>query len=132
MSLGAYAATRGAGSPAAAGGQRIQDGRRGQRGKNGSARPPGTHKLRYIVSRGGGTRASCGLQSAPAPILKDRRGQSGFGARSPGPISLCAGFADGPEQRERPRPGPRKHGGADEDAPKHVGEVERGRAPVTF
>jgi hypothetical protein len=28
-------------------GQRIQDDRRGQRGRNGSARPPGTHKLQY-------------------------------------------------------------------------------------
>ena len=69
MPLGAYAAIRGGGSPVLARGQRIQDYRRGQRGKNGSARPPGTHKLRCIAWRDGGTRASCGLQSAPAPTL---------------------------------------------------------------
>src|ERR1700676_5469400 len=32
-------------------------------GKNGSARPPGTHKLRCIAWRDGGIRASCDLQS---------------------------------------------------------------------
>src|SRR5579883_135524 len=42
MPLGANAATRAGGSPAPVRGQRIQDDRRGQRGKNGSARPPGT------------------------------------------------------------------------------------------
>jgi hypothetical protein len=45
MPLGANAATRAGGSPVPVRGQRIQDDRRGQRGKNGSARPPGTHKL---------------------------------------------------------------------------------------
>jgi hypothetical protein len=39
MPLGADAATHVAGSRALAGGQGIQDDRRGQRGKNGSARP---------------------------------------------------------------------------------------------
>jgi hypothetical protein len=69
MPLRAWAATRVGGSPATLRGQGIPHDRRGQRGKNGSARLPGTHKLRYIVLRGGGTRASCGLQSAPAPTL---------------------------------------------------------------
>src|SRR5580693_621982 len=67
MPLGACAATRVDGSPALARGQRIQDDRSGQRGKNGSARLPGTHKLQYMALRGGGTRASRALQSAPAP-----------------------------------------------------------------
>src|SRR5579859_3159309 len=66
MSLGAYAATRVAGSPPPAWGQRVQDDRRGQRGKNGSARPPGTHKLLCRVWRDGGTRASCDLFIADA------------------------------------------------------------------
>jgi hypothetical protein len=47
MPLGANAATRAGGSPVPVRGQRIQDDRRGQRGKNGSARRPGTHKLQY-------------------------------------------------------------------------------------
>ncbi len=67
MPLGTNAMTHAAGSPAPAWGQRIQDGRRGQRGKNGSARLPGTHKLRCTVWRDGGIRASYGLQSVPAP-----------------------------------------------------------------
>lgn len=46
MPLGADAATRVGGSSAAAPGLIVQHGRRGQRGKNGSARPRGTHKLR--------------------------------------------------------------------------------------
>src|ERR1700692_1735765 len=69
MPLGAYAAIRGGGSSVLARGQRIQDYRRGQRGKNGSARPPGTHKLRCITWRDGGTRASCDLRSVPVPTL---------------------------------------------------------------
>ena len=69
MTPGAYAATRVAGSSAAARRPRIQADQLGQRGKNGSARPPGTHKLQYIAWRGGETRASCGLPSGPAPTL---------------------------------------------------------------
>src|SRR5205809_549897 len=57
------------GISALARGQRIQDDRRGQRGKNGSARPPGTHKLRCTVWRDDGTRASCDPQSVPTPTL---------------------------------------------------------------
>ena len=44
MPLGTDPATRAGGSPPPARRQRIQDDRRGQRGKNGSARLPGTHK----------------------------------------------------------------------------------------
>ena len=69
MPFGAGAATHAGGSRALAWGQRIQDDRRGQRGKNGSARLPGTHKLRCIVWRDGGTRASCDLQSDQTLIL---------------------------------------------------------------
>ena len=69
MPLGADPATRVDGSLSSARRQRIQDDRRGRRGKNGSARPPGTHKPRCTVWRGGGTRASYGLRSVPALIL---------------------------------------------------------------
>ena len=69
MPLGADAASRAGGSPVPAGGQRIQDDRRGRRGKNGSARPSGTHKLQCIAWHDGGTRASCDLRSAPVLTL---------------------------------------------------------------
>ena len=68
MPFGADAATRAGGSPAAAPGLIVQHGRRGQRGKNGSARPSGTHKLRYIKWRDGEIRANSGLHSVPIPI----------------------------------------------------------------
>jgi len=41
----------------------------GRGGKNGSAQLPGAHKLRCIAWRDGGTLASCGPQSVPAPTL---------------------------------------------------------------
>src|ERR1041384_7285181 len=69
MAFGARAATRVAGSSRLARWQRIQDDRLGQRGKNGSARPPETHKLQCRALRDGETLASCGLQSAPALTL---------------------------------------------------------------
>ena len=67
MPLGANAATRAGGSPAAAPGLIIQDGRRGRRGKNGSARPPGTHTLRCKAWRDGEIRANSVLHSGPIP-----------------------------------------------------------------
>src|SRR5580704_8865726 len=67
MPLGADSATRAGGSSEPTGGQRIQDDRRGQRGKNGSARPPGTHKLRCTTWRDGGIPASCGRFKAWLP-----------------------------------------------------------------
>src|SRR5580700_6315781 len=48
MSLGTNAVTLEGGSPAAVPVLIVQHGRRGQRGKNGSARPSGTHTQRYI------------------------------------------------------------------------------------
>jgi hypothetical protein len=48
MSLGANSVTHVGGNPAAGSGLIIQHGRRGQRGKNGSAPPAGTHRRRYI------------------------------------------------------------------------------------
>jgi hypothetical protein len=67
MPLGANAAIPAGGRLVPARGQRIPDGRRGQRGKNGSARPPGTHWPRCTAWRDGETRASCDLHNAPAP-----------------------------------------------------------------
>ena len=69
MPLRPYATNPVAGNTALAWGQRIQDDRRGQRGKNGSARLPGTHKLQCRSWRDDGTPASCGLHSAPALTL---------------------------------------------------------------
>ncbi len=66
MAFGANAIPA-AGSPAAAGGLIIQDFRRGLRGKNGSARLPGTHKLQCRVWRDDENRASLGLHSGPSP-----------------------------------------------------------------
>src|SRR5215471_5496471 len=69
MPFGANAVIPAGGSLAPAWGQGVQDGWRGRRGKNGSARPPGTHKPRCTAWRDGGIRASCDLQSAPTPTL---------------------------------------------------------------
>ena len=70
MPFGADAATLAGGSPAAAPGLIVQHGRRGWRGKNGSAQPSGTHTQRYIEWRDGETRASSGLHSVliPTPV----------------------------------------------------------------
>ena len=68
MPFGADAANLAGGSPAAAPGRIVQHGRRGQRGKNGSARPSGTHTQRYIEWRDGEIRANSGLHSGPIPI----------------------------------------------------------------
>ena len=69
MPLGAKAATPGAGSrrgfPAAV----VRDDRLAQRGKNGSARPPGTHRRRCKAWRDDENRASRALRSAPIPAL---------------------------------------------------------------
>ncbi len=65
MPLGANAATLAGGSPAAAPGLIVQHGRRGQRGKNGSAQPSGTHRRRCIKWRDDEIRANSGLHSAP-------------------------------------------------------------------
>ena len=67
MPFGANAATLAGGSPAAAPGLIVQHGRRGQRGKNGSARPSGTHTQQYIKWRDGEIRANSGLHSVPIP-----------------------------------------------------------------
>src|SRR5215467_4780868 len=69
MPFGANAVIPAGGSLAPARGQGVQDGRLGRRGKNGSARPPGTHKPRCTAWRDGGIRANCDLQSAPTPTL---------------------------------------------------------------
>ena len=61
MAFGPDAANLAGGSPAPAPGLIIQDGRRGRRGKNGSARQSGTHKLRYIKVRD--------VKAAPTPSL---------------------------------------------------------------
>ena len=66
--LGADAATLAGGSPAAAPGLIVQHGRRGQRGKNGSARRSGTHTRRCIRWRDGEIRANSVLHSGPIPI----------------------------------------------------------------
>ncbi len=67
MAFGAYAASRAGGSSAAAPGLIVQHGRRGQRGKNGSARRPGTHMRRYIRWRDGESRANHVLHSVLIP-----------------------------------------------------------------
>ena len=68
MSFGADAANLVGGSPAAAPGLIVQHGQRGQRGKNGSARPLGTHRQRYIKWRDGEIPANSGLHNVPIPI----------------------------------------------------------------
>src|ERR1019366_2401173 len=62
-------ATPSAGSPAAAWGLIVQDFRHGLRGKNGSARRSGTHKLRCKEWHDDETRANPGLHSDPSPTL---------------------------------------------------------------
>src|SRR6476646_12172565 len=64
MPLGAYAANRVGGIPALTLEQRIQDDRRGQRGKNGFALPPETRKLQCIAWHDGETPANCDLRNA--------------------------------------------------------------------
>jgi len=61
-------ATLSAGSPAAVWGLIIQDFRSGLRGKNGSARQSGTHKLRCKAWHDDETRANPGLHSDPGPV----------------------------------------------------------------
>ena len=63
MSLGTDAATLAGGSPAAVPALIVQHGRRGQRGKNGSAQPSGTHTQRCTEWRDGEIRANFGLHS---------------------------------------------------------------------
>ena len=67
MAFGADAATLVDGTPAAVPGLIVQHGRRGQRGKNGSSRPSGTHTQRYIKWHDGEIRATPGLHSGPNP-----------------------------------------------------------------
>src|ERR1700737_507199 len=68
MPLGTNASPEG-GSPATSSGLVIQDFRPGLRGKNGSARRSGTHRLRWRVWRDGETRASLDLHNDPSPVL---------------------------------------------------------------
>ena len=65
MPLGA---NRAGGSPAHARAGRDQYDRRGQRGKKGSAQPPGTHKMQYTAWHGGEIPASYGLRSVPVRV----------------------------------------------------------------
>src|SRR3982750_1619763 len=68
MPLGANAATHVGGTSAVVWGLVIQHFRRGLRGKNGSARLSGTHKLRCTKWRGDETRASTALHNGPIPL----------------------------------------------------------------
>src|SRR5689334_15491180 len=68
MPLGSNAANRVAGTSAIVWGLIIQDFRHGLRGKNGSARLPGTHKLRCTTWHDDETRASPALHNDPAPV----------------------------------------------------------------
>jgi len=68
MRLPAYAANRAAGSFAGAGRRVVQHGRRGLRGKNGSARKRGSHRRRYRAWRDGEIRASLVLHNDLIPV----------------------------------------------------------------
>src|SRR3954452_19788296 len=68
MPLGAKAVIRVAGSSAIVWGLIIQHFRHGLRGKNGSARLPGTHKLRCTKWHGDETRASLALHNDQDPV----------------------------------------------------------------
>ncbi len=67
MPLGAHPTSRGAGSLAGSRELAVGDGRPGLRGKNGSARLPGTHKPPYREWRDGEIPASPVLRSGPVP-----------------------------------------------------------------
>src|SRR5690348_7712329 len=75
MPLGSNPATCVAGTWAIVWGLIIQDFRHGLRGKNGSARLPGTHKLRCTEWHGDENRASLALHSdqdpVPASVLRN-------------------------------------------------------------
>jgi hypothetical protein len=67
MPRGTNAAILAGGSPAAGAGRIVPPGRRGPRGKNGSAPPSGTPTRRYLKGRDGEIRANSGLPRLVAP-----------------------------------------------------------------